>query len=119
MPAHRTKHLARLGALAALVIALTAGHASAISGEWGFTRFAYSSEDCAYLVFLRNELDQVINHVEMQVQFFDAKGKSLGIYALAADTWIQPWTTEMIDWKVPEVCGSVDRAKIVKAVASY
>lgn len=93
--------------------------AEAVTGEWGIINHVYAYEYCAYGVFVRNELDVSINAVAVRVRFVDSAGLPLGTYNLAGKANIPPWTTDVLAWKINEICSNVYDAKIIKSVAAY
>jgi hypothetical protein len=93
--------------------------AEAVSGDWGIIRQGYYYDECIYYVFVRNELDVNINGVGVRVAFRDSSAKGLGTYNLVGDTFVAPWTTEIVGWRIPEICSYVEQASILKSVAAY
>lgn len=94
--------------------------AEAVSGDWGIVNQAYLYDpDCIYVVFAANQLDITITGIAVRSQFFDGSKNSLGVFNLAGETAIAPWTTDVVGWKIPKICNSVESAKILKSVAAY
>jgi hypothetical protein len=94
--------------------------AEAVSGDWGIVNQAYLyNPDCIYVVFAANQLDVPITGIGVRSQFFDSSKNSLGVYNLTGEASIAPWTTDVVGWKIPKICDSVESAKIIKSVAAY
>jgi hypothetical protein len=93
--------------------------AEAVSGDWGIVRQAYLYDECIYAVFVANQLDVTITGVGVRAQFADSYGGSLGTYNLVGDSFIEPWTTDVLGWRIPAICKTVESARILKSVAAY
>lgn len=93
--------------------------AEAVSGDWGIVRQAYLYDDCIYAVFVQNQLDIAITGVGVRVQFLDNYGSGIGVYNLVGDAYIPSYTTDVLGWRIPSICRSVDDARVLKSVAAY
>lgn len=110
-----------LAALGFMVAGFFSGEkkAEAVSGDWGIVKQAYLYDDCIYAVFAANQLDVTILAIGVRTQFFGSTGGSLGVWNLVAETNIPSFYTDVVGWRIPSICSSVDSAKIIKSVASY
>jgi hypothetical protein len=93
--------------------------AEAVSGDWGIVKQSYLYDDCIYVVFASNQLDVPITGIGVRSQFYDSYNNSLGVWNLTGEAYIGSWETDVVGWRIPSICKTVDTARIIKSVAAY